>query len=80
MTNDIANSIQELVEYSDIDFDRTNIQQEADRLGVSWQTLAQEIADIIAYRWNRMTRDEDDFNQSQDRLMALHRWIKRSKV
>ena len=68
--------IADLVEYSTLNFDKENILQEADYLGESYQALAQDVADHIAFAWNRMSREDSRFNTYQDRLENLVNWIK----
>ena len=71
--------IADLAEYSSLNFDRENILQESEYLGESYQSLAQDVADHIAFAWNRMSRDDNRFNDYQDRLENLVNWVKESK-
>jgi hypothetical protein len=70
--------IKNLVELSHINFDKENILQESEYLGEPYQALAQDVADVLAYRWNRMTREDARFNIYQDRFTNLIEWVKKS--
>jgi len=67
--------VKDLAELSHINFDIENIIQEADYLGEMPRHLAQELADHLAFQWNRMTRDDKGFNETQDRLENLYKFI-----
>lgn len=69
--------VNNLVELSHVNFDIENIIQEADYLGENPRYLAQEVADHLAFQWNRMTRQNPKFNATQDRLENLYRFIRR---
>lgn len=70
--------VKDLAELSHINFDIENIIQEADYLGEMPRHLAQELADHLASQWNRMTREDKRFNETQDRLENLYRFIKKA--
>jgi len=68
--------IQDLVNYSTINFDKENILQESDYLGCTYQELAQDVSDAMAFEWNRMTRDDPKFNEFQERIRSINIWIR----
>ena len=68
--------IKDIIAYSSIDFDKENILSESDYLGETYQSLAQDIADDMAFKWNRMTRDDPRFSEFQDRIHQLIKWTK----
>ena len=65
--------VSDLVELSHRNFDIENIIQEAEYLGEEPRHLAQEVANLLA----QVTRQEDKFNETQDRLENLYRFIGR---
>lgn len=65
--------VSDLVELSHRNHDIENIIQEADYLGEEPRHLAQEVANLLA----QVTRQEDKFNETQDRLENLYRFIGR---
>jgi len=65
--------VSDLAELSHRNFDIENIIQEADYLGEEPRHLAQEVANLLA----QVTRKEDKFNETQDRLENLYRFIGR---
>ena len=65
--------VSDLAELSHRNFDIENIIQEADYLGEEPRHLAQEVANLLA----QVTRKEDKFNETQDRLENLYRFIRR---
>jgi len=70
-----AQMLSDLIELSTINFDINNIIQEADHFGEEPRTLARDVADGVAFRWNRMSRDEAEFNSLQARLENLQKFI-----
>ena len=69
-------SIDNIVEFSHINFDKENIIAESEYYNLPIQSIAQEVADQLAFKWNRMSRDDPKFNEYQDRLHTLLAWIK----
>ena len=65
--------VRDLAELSHRNFDIENIIQEADYLGEEPRHLAQEVANLLA----QVTKKEDKFNETQDRLENLYRFIGR---
>jgi len=66
--------VSNLAELSHRNFDIENIIQEADYLGEEPRHLAQEVANLLA----QVTRQEDKFNETQDRLENLYRFINKA--
>ena len=70
--------IKDMIAYSTINFDKENILNESNYLGETYQSLAQDIADHMAFEWNRMTREDIKFNDFQDRIHQLITWIQKT--
>ena len=70
--------IKDMIAYSTINFDKENILNESNYLGETYQSLAQDIADHMAFEWNRMTREDIRFNDFQDRIHQLITWIQKT--
>ena len=66
--------VSNLAELSHRNFDIENIIQEADYLGEEPRHLAQEVANLLA----QVPRQEDKFNETQDRLENLYRFINKA--
>ena len=77
MTSSYEKTVVELIDYSTLGFDIRQIEAEADYHGADPIHLAQDVADLMAFRWNRMTRQEPKFNEYQERLKQLHNYIAR---
>jgi hypothetical protein len=68
-------AVLELVEYSTLNFDIRQLESEANYFGTDPIYLAQDMFDLIAFRWNRMTRQDSKFNEYQARLEQLNKYI-----
>jgi len=77
--NGFYNIAKDIAELSTINFDKENILAESNYLGCLYQELATEVSDILAFKHNRMTRSEPDFNKIQKRFINLVNWVKNSQ-
>lgn len=68
-------TVLDLVDYSTLGFDIRQLEAEADYFGVDPIHLAQDMADLIAFRWNKMSGREPKFNEYLARLNQLHNYI-----
>lgn len=75
MINSYEKTVVELVDYSTLGFDIRQIEAEADYHGTDPIHLAQDMADLIAFRWNKMSGREPKFNEYLARLNQLHNYI-----
>ena len=77
MSNLRAQAIKDIIELGNTNSDKANILAASKELGdSSYKSLAQDVADHIGFKWNRMTRDDPKFNEYQDRLHQLVRWVR----
>jgi hypothetical protein len=75
MSKEYNKTIVELVDYSTFGYDIRQLEAEADYFGADPIHVAQDMSDLIAFRWNRMTRQDTKFNKYQKRLKQLHKYI-----